>query len=67
MAEDPRLLVVDDEEAICEGCRRIFARQGFQVEKTSDARAGLGLAEANDYAAILLDMRPSRPARFWST
>jgi FixJ family two-component response regulator/glycine cleavage system H lipoate-binding protein len=57
MAEDQRLLVVDDEEAICEGCRRIFARQGFQVEKTSDARAGLRLASENDYAAILLDIK----------
>jgi len=56
MAEDPRLLVVDDEEAICEGCRRIFARQGFQVEKTTSARAGLSLAESIDYAAVLLDI-----------
>jgi DNA-binding response OmpR family regulator len=57
MLEDPRLLVVDDEEAICEGCRRIFTRQGFEVEKTSDARVGLDLAEANDYSAILLDIK----------
>jgi DNA-binding response OmpR family regulator len=57
MLEDQRLLVVDDEEAICEGCRRIFTRQGFQVEKTSDAREGLNLAEQNDYSAILLDIK----------
>lgn len=57
MVEDQRLLVVDDEEAICEGCRRIFSRQGFQVEKTSDARHGLSLAEEKDYAAILLDIK----------
>lgn len=57
MVEDQRLLVVDDEEAICEGCRRIFTRQGFQVEKTSDAREGLSLAEQGDYSAILLDIK----------
>ena len=57
MSEDQRLLVVDDEEAICEGCRRIFTRQGFAVEKTSDAEVGLQLAEENDYAAILLDIK----------
>lgn len=57
MVEEQRLLVVDDEEAICEGCRRIFSRQGFQVEKTSDARQGLSLAEQQDYAAILLDIK----------
>ena len=57
MSGDQRLLVVDDEEAICEGCRRIFTRQGFEVEKTSDAQVGLHLAEENDYAAILLDIK----------
>ncbi len=57
MVEDQKLLVVDDEEAICEGCRRIFTRQGFEVEKTSDAREGLSLAEEKDYAAILLDIK----------
>jgi DNA-binding response OmpR family regulator len=57
MLEDQRLLVVDDEEAICEGCRRIFVRQGFEVEKSSDAREGLNLAEEKDYAAILLDIK----------
>lgn len=57
MVEEQRLLVVDDEEAICEGCRRIFTRQGFAVEKTSDAQQGLHMAEENDYAAILLDIK----------
>lgn len=57
MSDDPRLLVVDDEEAICEGCRRIFSRQGFQVEKSSDAVEGLALASDRDYAAILLDIK----------
>jgi len=57
MLDDPRLLVVDDEETICEGCRRIFTRQGFTVEKCSDASQGLSLAEKNDYSAILLDIK----------
>jgi len=57
MLEPQRLLVVDDEEAICEGCRRIFTRQGFAVEKSSDAQAGLNMAQENDYAAVLLDIK----------
>ena len=40
MLDDPRLLVVDDEEVICRGCRRIFSSQGFQVETSTDAREG---------------------------
>ena len=57
MLDEPRLLVVDDEEVICEGCRRIFSRQGFEVEKCSDACHGLSLAKQNDYSAILLDIK----------
>lgn len=56
MLADPTLLVVDDEEAICQGCRRIFARQGFQVDVSSRAPEGLSLASQRDYAAILLDI-----------
>ncbi len=57
MRDDPRLLIVDDEEAICEGCRRIFSRQGFQVEKTNDAMEGLNMASEGDFSAVLLDIK----------
>ncbi len=57
MPVESRLLVVDDEEAICEGCSRIFTRQGFGVEKCSDACKGLTLATQSDYSAILLDVK----------
>jgi CheY-like chemotaxis protein len=57
MFNDTRLLVVDDEETICQGCQRILTPEGFQVETTSDAHQGLRLAVDNDYAAVLLDIR----------
>ena len=57
MLTESTLLVVDDEDAICEGCRRIFSRQGFDVRKCSDATEGLQLATHGDYAAILLDIK----------
>lgn len=57
MVEQPRLLVVDDEEAICEGCRRIFSRQGYEVVKSSDPQEGLERATADEYSAILLDIK----------
>ena len=44
MADDRTLLVVDDEEVVCQACRRIFSRQGFQVDSNTDARQGLSLA-----------------------
>jgi DNA-binding response OmpR family regulator/glycine cleavage system H lipoate-binding protein len=57
MPSEPMLLVVDDEEAICEGCRRIFSHQGFEVQKCNDANQGLSLATHGDYAAVLLDVK----------
>jgi len=57
MIDNPRLLVVDDERVICEGCDRIFSPQGFQVEKSNDSSEGLSLATENDYSVILLDVK----------
>jgi DNA-binding response OmpR family regulator len=57
MSDNPKLLVVDDEEVICQACRRIFSRQGFQVEVNTDACNGLNCALHGEYAAILLDIK----------
>jgi DNA-binding response OmpR family regulator len=57
MAENRTLLVVDDEEVVCQACRRIFSRQGFQVETSTDARQGLAWATEKDYTIILLDIK----------
>jgi FixJ family two-component response regulator/glycine cleavage system H lipoate-binding protein len=57
MADSHALLVVDDEEVICQACRRIFSRQGFKVETNTDARQGLALATEKDYEIILLDIK----------
>ena len=57
MSDKRKLLVVDDEAVICQACRRVFSRQGFKVEESTNAREGLNLATASDYAAILLDIK----------
>lgn len=57
MADNRALLVVDDEEVVCQACRRIFSRQGFQVEANTDARQGLACATEKDYEIILLDIK----------
>jgi len=57
MSDGPRLLVVDDEVVICQACRRVFSRQGFQVEESTDVREGLKRAQERDYAGILLDIK----------
>ncbi len=57
MADDRKMLVVDDEEVVCLACRRIFARQGFEIEVNTDARQGLAWATDKDYSIILLDIK----------
>lgn len=57
MAEAWKLLVVDDEEVVCEGCRRIFAQQGFLVDTSTDPRQGLTWAIERPYDAVLLDIK----------
>ena len=57
MISDPTLLVVDDEQVYCDGCERIFSRQGFRVEGSNDAAEALNLATNNDYSAIILDVK----------
>lgn len=57
MIEDTQLLVVDDEDVVCRGCRRVLAREGFRVRTSTDANEGLSLAREWDYDAILLDIK----------
>jgi FixJ family two-component response regulator/glycine cleavage system H lipoate-binding protein len=57
MSEQPTILVVDDEEVVCQACQRIFSRQGFRVEISTDARQGLEKAVDKDYHIILLDIK----------
>lgn len=52
-----KLLVVDDEQVVCESCSRIFTGQGFEVETSTDSYQGLRLATEGDFAAILLDFK----------
>lgn len=57
MSTQPAILVVDDEEVVCKSCDRILSDEGFRVETSTDVLRGLQMAEGNDYAGILLDIR----------
>ncbi len=52
-----KILIVDDEEAIRDGCRQILSRQGHQVDCAGTAAEGLKLALKDIYDVILLDVR----------
>jgi two-component system response regulator HydG len=52
-----KILIIDDEESIRDGCTQVLSRKGFQVESTGDAILGQEMALKNIYDVILLDIR----------
>lgn len=59
--EGVRVLVVDDESGMREGCRKILAPEGFFVETAEDGVAGLELFNARgDFAIALVDLNMPR-------
>lgn len=57
----PRILVVDDELGIREGCRKILTSEGYEVETAEDGLAGLELfEERGNFAVALIDLKMPR-------
>jgi two-component system, OmpR family, phosphate regulon sensor histidine kinase PhoR len=56
----PTILVIDDEERVREGCRKVLARDGYEVTIAESGEVGLNLIEHRHYDIVLLDlMMPS--------
>jgi two-component system, OmpR family, phosphate regulon sensor histidine kinase PhoR len=56
-----RVLVVDDEPGMREGCRRILIAEGYAVETAEDGMAGLELfQQQRNFAAALVDLKMPR-------
>ena len=51
-----RILVVDDEVGLREGCRRVLARYNFRVDLAATGREGLVLAREGNPDLVLLDV-----------
>ncbi|MDY6852554.1 MAG: sigma-54 dependent transcriptional regulator, partial [Thermodesulfobacteriota bacterium] len=56
MVTPERVLVVDDEEAMRDSCRRILAKSGLEVTTVADGPSALRLIEKWSYDLILLDL-----------
>ena len=52
-----KILIIDDEESIRDGCQQTLSRTGYQVESTGDAIRGLEMALKDIYEIVLLDIR----------
>ncbi len=51
-----RILVVDDEKGIREGCRRILTGEGHAVDVAENGKQGLDMVKANSYDLVLVDL-----------
>ena len=56
-----RILIVDDDRAICELMQTLLERDGYQVKTVSDPTRVLGELKVRDYHLVILDlMMPKR-------
>jgi DNA-binding NtrC family response regulator len=54
MAE--RLLIVEDEDTLCESLQRVFQRAGYEVDRALSAEAAFTLLERRSYDLIITDI-----------
>jgi DNA-binding NtrC family response regulator len=52
-----RILIIDDEESIRDGCHQTLSRAGFIIDTTGDAQHGMEMSLKDIYDVILLDIR----------
>ena len=52
-----RILVIEDELAICELCQRVLTREGFEVDIAVNGKAAQDMIEKQQYHLFLIDIR----------
>ena len=55
--EQPDILVIDDDESICEGCRQTLEEEGFRAAIARDGIQGLHLVEESHPKIVLVDLK----------
>ncbi len=56
MNEEPRILVIDDEQVILDSARRILTAEGFSVATIEDAESGLQILEEQPFDIVISDL-----------
>ncbi len=54
MAE--KLLIVEDEDTLCESLQRVFRREGYEVDIAGSAESAFSLLETKSYDLIITDI-----------
>ena len=53
----PRILVVDDEKRIRDGCYKVLTEEGFEVARAETGEVGIRMIEETHYDIVLLDLK----------
>lgn len=56
MNETGRILVIDDEPGIREGCRRVLGTQQYQVDGAENGKEAMSMVRQTGYDVVLLDV-----------
>jgi len=57
MAENPLMLIIDDEEAIRDSCSQVLKKDGYTVKTAKDGIEGLRLIKNKSFQVVFLDLR----------
>ncbi len=57
VALNKRVLVVDDEEVVCEACRRVLSSAGFSVSTVQSGREALEACRSERFDLVVADIR----------
>ncbi len=52
-----RILIVEDEPAICDLCQRVLSSEGFQVDTATNGKVAQDMLEEKQYNLCLIDIR----------
>jgi len=54
-----RILVIEDEPAICEFCQRVLSGEGFEVDIAVNGKVAQDMIQGKKYDLFLIDIRTS--------
>jgi DNA-binding NtrC family response regulator len=56
-AVTPNVLVVDDEKTVCNSCKKILTREGYNVEVAQSGEEALSKVKGNDFDVLVTDWK----------
>ncbi len=57
MVSEARVLVIDDEQTVCDSCSRILSEEGYRVQTAHNGEEGLRRFDADSFDLVIADLR----------